>query len=30
VRQKIALKTKKLGTQINGKCIDIVTADEYK
>jgi hypothetical protein len=30
VKEKIALKHKKLRTQINGKCNDISSADENK
>jgi hypothetical protein len=30
VKQKVTLKDKKLGTQINGKFNDISTADENK
>jgi hypothetical protein len=30
VKQKVALKDKKIGTQINGKCNDINSADENK
>jgi hypothetical protein len=30
VKQNVALKEKKLGIQINGKCNDISSADENK